>query len=235
MAPRVLVVDHERSVLHLAKKNLASSGMEVVVTTRGREALSIIEISTPDLVVLDLALPDVDSIDLCRLVRRRSRTPLLVLADPKNEVDRYLALEVGADDYIVKPLNPREFTARVRAHVRRWAWRQEDEGVQANSTMLAVGHLTIDLDGYEVTFHGHPLHLTPTEFHLLRVLCQSPGLTLPRSRLLTLATGQQADGNARQVDVHIRSLRLKLEKDPANPQLLQTVRGIGYRLQPASV
>ncbi|HYF96372.1 MAG TPA: response regulator transcription factor [Symbiobacteriaceae bacterium] len=230
MAPRVLVVDHDRAVRNLASKHLAAAGLEVSTAAGGRQALVAISGMAVDMVILDLMLPDMDGIDLCRQLRRRTRVPLLVMAEAQHEVERYLALEVGADDFLIKPLVTREFSIRVRAHLRRWLWQQEATP-QTDPELLRVGELLLDLSGRRASLRGNPLHLTPTEFHLLRVLCQAPGIAFPRERLFALATGRPVSGDARQVDVHIRSLRLKLELDPAHPRFLQTVRGAGYRVQ----
>lgn len=230
MASRVLVVDHERSVLALAKKCLTAAGLEVLLATGGREALASMSAAPADMVILSLMLPDMDGVDVCRLIRRQSRVPLLVMAEERFEVERFLALEVGADDYLLKPLNPRELATRARAHLRRWRWWREEPG-EHNHEVLRVGDLKLDLVHKRVLLREQPLHLTPLEFEILRVLCQTPGAAIPRERLLHLSTGRPVTGDARQVDVHIRSLRLKLEPNPAQPRFLQTVRGSGYRVQ----
>ncbi|MDF2626553.1 MAG: two-component response regulator [Symbiobacteriaceae bacterium] len=230
MAPLVLVVDHDRSVLALAKKCLTAAGLELQMATGGREALALLGAAPVDMIILSLMLPDMDGVDVCRLIRRQSRVPLLVMAEERFEVERFLALEVGADDCLLKPLNVREMATRARAHLRRWRWWR-DEPVEQNLAILRVGDLRLDLEHKRAAIRGQALHLTPLEFEILRVLCQAQGAAIPRERLLYLATGQPVTGDARQVDVHIRALRLKLEADPANPRFLQTVRGSGYRVQ----
>jgi two-component system, OmpR family, alkaline phosphatase synthesis response regulator PhoP len=229
MASRVLVVDHERSVLALARKCLTAAGLEVLTATGGREALALLPGAPMDMIILSLMLPDMDGVDVCRLIRRQSRVPLLVMAEERFEVERFLALEVGADDYLLKPLKPRELATRARAHLRRWRWWQEGPDEQ-NHDVLRVRDLKLDLTHKRAYLREQPLHLTPLEYEILRVLCQAPGAAIPRERLLHLATGRPVTGDARQVDVHIRALRLKLEPNPAHPALLQTVRGSGYRV-----
>jgi two-component system alkaline phosphatase synthesis response regulator PhoP len=226
--PIVLVVDDELSVLELVRYNLAKAGFRLLTATSGKEALAIMETASLDLVVLDLMLPDLSGFEVCRRFRARHRAPVMILTARYNEADRVRALEVGADDYITKPFSPRELQARARAHLRRWSWQSAEMG-EVDDT-IAVGELTLDLAGHRAYFKGAELHLTPMEFAILRVLGRSPGRVFPRERLLALATGQEVAGSARTVDVHIRSLRMKLEEDPGNPRFLETVRGAGYCL-----
>jgi DNA-binding response OmpR family regulator len=226
VTPTILVVDDDPSILELVRYNLIQGGYNVLTAAAGRDALTIMATAQLDLVVLDLMLPDLSGFDLCRRFRQGSRAPVLILTARFDERDRVRALEAGADDYVTKPFSPREFVARVRAHLRRWSWRESGSG--ATDELLTVGPLTLDLAGRRATFNGEGLPLTPMEFDILRVLCKSPGRVFPRERLLALATGQEVVGSARTVDVHIRSLRLKLEAVPAYPEFLETVRGAGY-------
>lgn len=226
MTPTVLVVDDDPSIRELVRYNLTRARFKVLTASAGREALMVTETTPVDMMVLDLMLPDMTGIEVCRRFRQRSRAPVLILTARYQETDRVLALDAGADDYVTKPFSPKEFIARVQAHVRRWSWHHS-EHVPPHE-LVTVGPLTLDLAGRRATFRGDPLHLTPMEFDILRVLCKAPGRVFPRERLLALATGQQIGGSARTVDVHIRSLRLKLEEDPANPSFLETVRGAGY-------
>lgn len=226
--PIVLVVDDDVSILELVRYNLIKAGFRVLTATTGREALTTLESTAVDLVVLDLMLPDYSGFDVCRRLRQRSRAPVMILTARYDESDRVRALEAGADDYMTKPFSTKELLARARAHLRRWSW-QGGEPERSDDAVL-VGPLTLDLSGRRAYFKGQELHVTPMEFDLLRVLGRAPGRVFPRERLLALATGQEVVGSARTVDVHIRSLRLKLEEDPASPRFLETVRGAGYCL-----
>ncbi|MFZ5817733.1 MAG: response regulator [Bacillota bacterium] len=226
MNPLVLVVDDEVSMLELVRYNLAKAGFRVLTAASGREALAVMETAGLDLVVLDLMLPDLSGFDICRRFRERHRAPILILTARYSESDRVRALEVGADDYITKPFSPRELVARVRAHLRRWSWQSAESAGEPE--LITVGPLTLDLAGRRAFYKGAELHLTPMEFDILRVLSRAPGRVFPRERLLALATGQEVAGSARTIDVHMRSLRLKLEEDPSHPRFLETVRGAGY-------
>lgn len=228
MAPIVLVVDDEASVLELVRYNLAKAGMRTLTATSGKEALAIAATTPLDMIVLDLMLPDLSGIEVCRRFRVDHRAPVIILTARYHEADRVRALEVGADDYINKPFSPRELVARVRAHLRRWAWHASE--LDQPGQVITLGPLTLDLAGHKAIYKGAELHLTPMEFAILRVLSCAPGRVFPRERLLALATGQEVIGSARTIDVHVRSLRLKLEDNPAYPSFLETVRGAGYCL-----
>jgi len=225
MSPIILAVDDEPSILELLRYNLVKAGFRVLTARTGREALAYLEASPVDLVVLDLMLPDITGLEVARQFRARSKAPILVLTARGDEVTRVRALQAGADDCMTKPFSPREFVARVRAQLRRWSWRSSG---QPEGQTLEVGPLKLDLPGRRVFFKGEELHVTPMEFEILRVLCQAPGRVFPRDRLLALATGHEVSGTARNIDVHIRSLRLKLEDEPGKPKFLITVRGAGY-------
>lgn len=226
MTPLVLVVDDDLQILELIRYNLVKADCRVLTATTGQEAWSIMETTALDLVLLDLMLPDGSGFELCRRYREHSRVPVLIVTARYNEVDRVRALDAGADDYITKPFGVKEFTARVRAHLRRWLWQGASQVRSEES--VQVGGLMLDVAGRRAYYNQRELHLTPMEFDLLLVMSRAPGRVFPRERLLTLATGQEVFGSARTVDVHIRSLRLKLEEDPAAPRFLETVRGAGY-------
>ncbi|HYG60326.1 MAG TPA: response regulator transcription factor [Symbiobacteriaceae bacterium] len=226
MIPVVLAVDDDPSILELVRYNVVKNGCRVLTASSGREALTKMESAEVDLVVLDLMLPDLNGFDLCRRFRQHSRAPVMILTARFDEKDRVRALEAGADDYVTKPFSIKELTARIRAHLRRWSWRDADPSTELDT--VTVGPLTLDLAGRRAYYRGNELHVTPMEFDILRVLSKSPGRVFHRERLLALATGQEVAGSARTVDVHVRSLRLKLEDDPAHPLFLETVRGAGY-------
>jgi len=226
MTPIVLVVDDEPSILELVRYNLVKADLRVLTASSGREAVTVMESSQVDLVVLDLMLPDLSGFEVCRHFRQRSRAPVMVLTARFDEADRVRALEAGADDYITKPFSPKEFVARAKAHLRRWSWLGF-EAVRPDEA-VTVGPLRLDLAARRAYFDEEEVHVTPMEFDILRVLCHTPGRVISRERLLAIATGQEVAGSARTIDVHIRSLRLKLESDPANPRFLETIRGAGY-------
>ncbi|HWI63771.1 MAG TPA: response regulator transcription factor [Symbiobacteriaceae bacterium] len=228
MIPVILVVDDDASIVELVRYNLLRAGYRVLTAADGHEAQMTLANTPVDLVVLDLMLPGLSGFDLCRWFRRHSRAPVMILTARYEEADRIRALEAGADDYITKPFSPTELTARVRAHLRRWSWQSAGGDGQADT--ITLGPLTLDLAGRRAFHRGAELHLTPMEFEILRVLSRSAGRCIPRERLLALASGQEVVGSARTVDVHVRSLRLKMEDDPAHPTFLETVRGCGYCL-----
>jgi len=237
----VLVVDDEPALVDVVAYNLRQAGFEVATAADGREALEAAEAVRPDLVVLDLMLPGLDGFTVCRVLRERSPAlPIIMLTALGTELDRVLGLETGADDYITKPFSPRELVARVRAVLRRSARPADDRGIirdsgevpRKTSDEIRLGpDLVLDRRAKEVRRNGGPVGLTPTEYRLLELLVEHEGQTLSRRQLFDLAWGQQAYGDERTVDVHIRHLREKLEKDPAQPELIVTVRGFGYRLR----
>jgi two-component system alkaline phosphatase synthesis response regulator PhoP len=177
----------------------------------------------PDLVVLDLNLPQMDGLDVCRALRRESDVPIIMLTARVEETDRLIGLELGADDYITKPFSPRELVARVRAVLRRV------QGGVRTPGLIRAGDLEIDLHGHRVTYAGEPVQLTRTEFNLLAVLAQHPGQTFSRAQLLDQVHGVAYDGYDRSIDAHIKNLRRKLEPDPGEPLYVLTVYGVGYR------
>ena len=225
-APRILLVDDEHSVQKLLGFPLRKDGYEVVPALDGPEALDRLRDTNFDLVVLDLMLPGVDGFEVCRQVRARSSVPIIMLTARAEEIDKVLGLELGADDYITKPFSVREFRSRVKAVLRRAERSRFDEQGQEP---LEDGDLRIDFEKRTVTIAGIPVALTYVEFEILATLARNPGRVYNRMVLLERVWGDASYRDPRTVDVHIRHLREKLERDPAQPELILTLRGVGYR------
>jgi DNA-binding response OmpR family regulator len=226
--PRILLVDDEHSVQKLLAYPLRKEGYEVVSALDGREALDRLRDGTFDLVVLDLMLPKVDGFEVCRQLRSRSAVPIIMLSAKAEEIDKVLGLELGADDYITKPFSVREFSSRVKAVLRRAALVRGDE---EQEEPVERGDLRIDFEKRNVEIRGEAVRLTYVEFEILAALARSPGRVFSRSMLLERVWGDAAYRDTRTVDVHIRHLREKLESDPKHPELILTVRGVGYRFR----
>ncbi|MEZ4865900.1 MAG: response regulator transcription factor [Caldilineaceae bacterium] len=218
----ILLVDDEPKIVRLAQDYLERSGFQVQAAYDGPSALAAARQSHPDLIVLDLNLPGMDGLDVCRTLRHESDVPIIMLTARVEEADRLIGLELGADDYIVKPFSPRELVARVRVILRRV------QGGVVQATMIRAGDLEIDLNGHRVTLAGEGIHLTRIEFNLLAILAQHPGQTFARAQLLD-RLGMAANNFDRSVDAHVKNLRRKLENDPADPRYILTVYGIGYQ------
>ncbi|MCL6522141.1 MAG: response regulator transcription factor [Firmicutes bacterium] len=230
----VLVVDDEPSIRKLLEFNLRKAGFEPLLAGSGAEAMEILRRRRPDLAIVDLMLPDADGFDLYRRMTAERPLPVLFLTARGGEADRVLGLEMGADDYVVKPFSPRELVARVRAVLRRWERQAEggratEIGEEGEERTLRFDGLVIDLSGRRVTRGGRELGLTPKEFDLLAFLARHAGQALSRDRLLEAVWGEDFFGDRRVVDVHVRHLREKVEEDPSHPVLIRTVRGVGYR------
>jgi DNA-binding response OmpR family regulator len=228
---RILVVEDDLTLLETLEYNLASEGYAVVTAADGLTALEVAREEQPDLIVLDLMLPRLDGFEVCRILRRETSVPILMLTARTDEVDRVVGLEVGADDYLIKPFSMREFLARVKALLRRVRLIREEmagEKDAPGSEQLAFDDLVIDLDRREVVVRGESLRLKPKEFDLLVFLARHPGMALSRDLLLERVWGWDYGGGSRTVDVHVRWLREKVEADPANPERIVTVRGVGY-------
>jgi DNA-binding response OmpR family regulator len=223
MGKTILVVDDEPKIVKLVRAYLERAGFTVVTAHNGQEALAVFRYERPDLVVLDLMLPGMDGLDVCRAIRRSSDVPIIMLTARDEEVDRLIGLELGADDYIVKPFSPREVVARVRAVLRR------TEGQLLKSEVIISGDVTLDLLGRTVQVQGRPIELTAMEFDLLTVLARHPGQVLTRMQLLELVQGEGYEGYERTIDAHVKNLRRKLGDDPWNPRYIATVRSVGYR------
>ena len=225
MAKTILVVDDEPKIVKVLKGYLEQAGFRVVTAGDGQMALTTFRHEKPDLVVLDLTLPGIDGLDVCRTLRRESNVPVIMLTARAEEADKLIGLELGADDYVTKPFSPREMVARVRAVLRR------TEIQPGSQEVLRAGDITLDLGSHQATVAGKPVNLTPMEFNLLAALARTPGRALTRLQLLELSQESAYDGYERTVDVHIRNLRSKIEPDPKEPRYILTVFGIGYKLQ----
>ena len=229
MNERILVVDDDREVVRLMRAYLEQAGYEVLIAHDGETALHILRREKPDLVLLDLMLPDRDGWDITRLVRGDpglANTPIIMLTARVDVTDRIVGLEMGADDYVTKPYDPREVVARVRARLR--------SPEASPPQILAVGGLQMDLGRREVRVDGREAELTPTEFNLLRVLMQQAGYVFTRAELISKGLGADYEGLDRTLDSHIRNLRAKIEADPKHPKYVHTVFGVGYRLEEAA-
>lgn len=225
MSAKILVVDDEAKIVKLIRAYLEQANYTVVVAEDGQTALIQARREKPDLVILDLMLPGIDGLDVARILRREGDTPIIMLTARVEDTDRIVGLELGADDYVTKPFNPRELVARVRAVLRRTT------GVAAALEMLRSGEIVVDVEGHSATLTGEPLDLTPTEFDLLAVLMRNPGRAFTRLDLLDRVQGYAYEGYERTVDAHIKNLRAKLGDDPRRPHYIQTVYGVGYKFE----
>jgi two-component system, OmpR family, response regulator len=227
---RILVVDDERVLLDTLRYNLAKAGYEVCTAADGEEALSVARKERPDLLILDVMLPKMDGFEVCRALRKESSIPILMLTARDEELDRVLGLELGADDYLTKPFSMRELLARVKAMLRRVEMARAD-AVPAPFLTLKEGSLEIDLSAHRATLAGNPLHMKPKEYDLLAFLMSSRGRAFSRDQLLEQVWGYDYAGDTRTVDVHVRWIREKVESDPSRPEMIETVRGVGYRFK----
>ena len=218
---RILVVDDDASLAEMLTIVLRQEGFESQMCGRGDEALQIFRDYRPDLVLLDLMLPGRDGIDVCKEIRAESGVPIVMLTAKGDTIDVVLGLESGADDYIVKPFKPKELIARIRARVRRFD--------APSPEMLSIGDLSIDVAGHSVTRDGRPIGLTPLEFDLLVCLARKPWQVFTREVLLEEVWGYRHAADTRLVNVHVQRLRSKVEHDPENPEVVVTVRGVGYK------
>jgi two-component system alkaline phosphatase synthesis response regulator PhoP len=241
---KILVVDDEAVLVETIAYNLEQAGYQVITVADGASALEGARRIKPDLIILDIMLPEIDGFEVCRRLRRESMTattPILMLTAKSDEIDKVVGLEVGADDYVTKPFGRRELLARVRALLRRSEYAPSSEEragqgainrapteVPTASRELVAGPVRIDLAGRRVYCRGQELELQPKQFDLLTYLVRNRGTVLTRDQLLHNVWGYDYAGDTRTVDVHVRWLREKIEEDPANPRLIQTVRGVGY-------
>ena len=223
MAKTILVVDAEAHLVSLVKAYLTDAGFRVVTASNGRDALFIARDEKPDLVVLDVMMPELDGHEFLRIHRKERNTPIILLTARVEEDDRVLGLELGADDYVTKPFSPRELVARVKAVLRR------QEGGTEQAKVLRVRDVVLDQESYTVMVNSDRLSLTRSEFDLLSVLMESPGRAFSRIDLLDRLQGTLYEGYERTIDVHIKNLRAKMEQNPRTPQYILTVYGVGYR------
>jgi two-component system alkaline phosphatase synthesis response regulator PhoP len=219
---KVLVVDDDVKTVELVKLYLKRDGYQVLVAYDGVEALRLAREGCPDLIVLDLMLPDIDGLEVCRTLRHESDVPIIMLTARTTDQDKLTGLDLGADDYVTKPFSPKELAARVRVVLRRLPGERGPEEIKS-------GELSMNFAKHEAWFAGRPLDLTSVEFKLLGVLAKEPGRVFTRANLIEEALGYDFEGFDRTIDVHILNLRRKLESDPSHPKYIKTIYGVGYK------
>ena len=231
MSKQILVVEDEPSIAKLVQFNLEKEGFQVDIATDGQKGVEFALEHSPDLIVLDLMLPGLDGLEVCKRLRQEKRhIPILMLTAKTDDFDKVLGLELGADDYMTKPFSPRELVARVKAILRRVEAIQEAKGMEEEKRIV-VGDLMIDPEGYEVTRGNETLELTPKEFELLVYMARNRGRVLSRDQLLNAVWNYDFVGDSRIVDVHVSHLRDKIEQDSRRPIYIKTIRGIGYKFE----
>jgi two-component system alkaline phosphatase synthesis response regulator PhoP len=229
MPGTIAIIEDESNIVELVKYNLDRDGYHTLSANNGRKGLDLVRQELPDLVILDLMMPELDGISVCKQLRADPQTkniPIIILTAKSEEADRVLGLEMGADDYVTKPFSPRELVARVRAVLRRSGAVGEDE-----VEVIEIGDIKMDLRQHLARVRGEEVELTPKEFDFLKLLLINPGRAFTREFLLEHLWGYEYFGDTRTVDVHVRRLRQKIETDPADPVYLETVRGVGYRFR----
>ncbi|MBN1564984.1 MAG: response regulator transcription factor [Anaerolineae bacterium] len=227
MSRKILIADDEQQLLDTVRAYLDSAGFEVVVARNGREALFTFRHEQPDLIILDVMMPEMDGWEAARLIRRESDIPILFLTARVDDVDKITGLEIGADEYITKPFSPRVLVAQVRAVLRRVYGELSTE-----PSIWRVGDLQLNGETHTVTLNGERVDLTPSEFDLLAILIARPGRVFTRMELLEQLQGEAFAAYERTIDVHVKNLRAKLEANPREPRYVETVYGIGYRMRP---
>ncbi|HHV07216.1 MAG TPA: response regulator transcription factor [Firmicutes bacterium] len=226
MPEKILVVDDEPTIVEFVRINLEKAGFEVLEAGDGETALKLAASEQPNLVVLDIMLPGKDGFEVCRELRRTTSVPIIMLTARDDDIDKILGLELGADDYLTKPFNPRELVARIRAILRR-----VDRANKIDTEVIAQGRIQLDLDRHQVTAGGKSVDLTPKEFELLELLMKNPGRVFSREMLLERLWGYDFFGDSKTIDVHIRRLREKVEEEPSSPTHILTVWGVGYKFR----
>jgi two-component system response regulator RegX3 len=227
---RILVVEDEESLSEAIAFLLSKEGFEVEIAANGPAAIEKFELGGADLILLDLMLPGLSGTEVCRQIRAKSSVPIIMLTAKDSEIDKVVGLELGADDYVTKPYSSRELIARIRAVLRRG---DLSDGI-AEVGVLSVGPVRLDIDRHIITVNGLPVSLPLKEFELLEFLMRNAGRVLTRIQLIDRVWGSDYVGDTKTLDVHIKRLRAKIEKDPANPEFIQTVRGMGYKMERAN-
>ncbi len=221
---KILVVDDEPKIVQIARDYLERTGFEVLAAGDGKTALASMRAEKPDLIVLDLGLPQLDGLDVTRAIRKESNVPIVMLTARSEEADKLVGLELGADDYITKPFSPKELVARVRAVLRRY------ENATAGSKVVRVGDIVLDIPRMQIQVGGKNVELTPTEFQLLTTMAREPGRVFTRAQLLDAVRGTAFESYERAIDAHIKNIRRKIEPDPREPRYIVMVYGVGYKL-----
>ncbi len=225
---KVLIVEDEISFSDALAYLLKKESYEVEVAINGKEAIDSFNSFAPDLILLDLMIPEVSGTEVCRVIRSTSQVPIIMLTAKDSEIDKVVGLELGADDYVTKPYSSRELLARMKAVMRR---NSNDSSIVDEGSHLAAGTVRMDLDKHEVTVNSIPVTFPLKEFELLEFLMRNSGRVLTRSQLIDRVWGNDYFGDTKTLDVHIKRLRAKIEEDPANPKIIHTIRGLGYKLE----
>ena len=228
---KVLVVEDEENLVEALRYNLEREGYAVLTALDGEKGLELAKGSDPDVIILDIMLPRLDGLEVCRIIRREKNTPILMLTAKGEEVDRVVGLELGADDYVTKPFSMRELLARVRAMLRRSRMTSEASTSSTESETYTAGDLEVDLSSHTARLGAATLDLKPREFDLLALLVANKGRAISRDQILERLWGYDYIGDTRTVDVHVRWLREKIETDPGSPKKIITIRGVGYRFE----
>ena len=222
---KILVIDDEKKIVEIIKAYLERDGYQVISAFDGKTALALADNQHPDLIILDLMLPEISGWDVCRMIRKESEVPIIMLTARDEVTDKIIGLEMGADDYVTKPFDPKELMSRVRAVLRR------AESTARQTRIIQIADLLIDTDKRQVRRNEISIELTPNEFDILRVMAENPGRVFSRMQLLDKVQGDAYEGYERTIDSHIKNLRKKIETDPEHPHYVITVHGVGYKLE----
>lgn len=223
----ILVVDDETKITEVVKSYLEASGYKAICTHGGIQALNMFKTTNPDMIILDLMLPDISGEEVCKQIRKISKVPIIMLTAKTQEEDLINGLDIGADDYVTKPFSPKQLMGRVRAVLRRYD--DNSSNVLADQFSFKDGYLIVDNAAHEVTVQGDPVNLTPNEYKILITLCKNPKKVFSREELVVSILGYDYDGQDRAIDTHIKNLRQKIERDTKRPEFIQTVHGVGYK------